>query len=78
MDWQQFDKQFWTLLALGIVFAFMNALPSLERRNLSLYAAHTLSLRRSVATSLAAALLLVLSASAIISNSFNPFIYFRF
>jgi alginate O-acetyltransferase complex protein AlgI len=78
MDWQQFDKQFWTLLGVGAVFAFMNALPSLERRNLGLYAAHTLSLRRSVAMSVVAALLLVLSASAIVSSSFNPFIYFRF
>lgn len=77
-DWQQFDAQFWTLLALGVVFAFMNALPGLERRNLSLYAAHPLSLRRSVAFGLVAAGLLVLSASSIVSNSFNPFIYFRF
>jgi alginate O-acetyltransferase complex protein AlgI len=78
MDWNQFDKQFWTLLVLGAFLAFMNVLPSLERRNLSLYAAHTLSLRRSAALSLVAALLLVLSASSLIGSSFNPFIYFRF
>jgi alginate O-acetyltransferase complex protein AlgI len=77
-DWQQFDAQFWALLALGLVFAFMNALPSLERRNLGLLAAHTLSVRRSVAVGLAAAVLLVLSASSVVGSSFNPFIYFRF
>ncbi|GAB3875152.1 MBOAT family O-acyltransferase [Hymenobacter segetis] len=77
-DWRFFDTQFWAMLALGAFFAFMNVAPFLERRNLSLYAAHTLSLRRSVALGFGAALLLVLSASYIISNSFNPFIYFRF
>ncbi|MGI4736487.1 MAG: hypothetical protein ACRYG7_15030 [Janthinobacterium lividum] len=77
-NWQQFGPQFWWLLGLGAVFAFMNVLPGLERRLLGLYAAHTLSLRRAVALGVAAALLLVLSASSIISSSFNPFIYFRF
>ena len=77
-DWQQFGAQFWTLLAIVLVCAFMNVVPALERRNLSLYAAHTLSLRRSVAYGLLATLLLVLSASSIVSSSFNPFIYFRF
>jgi alginate O-acetyltransferase complex protein AlgI len=77
-DWQQFDGQFWALLVLAAVFAFMNAVPALERRNLGLYAAHTLSLRRSVALSLAGVLLLVLSLGAIVGSSFNPFIYFRF
>jgi alginate O-acetyltransferase complex protein AlgI len=56
----------------------MNALPGLERRNLGLLAAHTLSVRRSVAVGLAAAVLLVLSASSVVGSSFNPFIYFRF
>jgi len=77
-NWAQFNNQFWALLALGAAFAFMNAWPALERRNLSLYAAHTLSLRRSLALSLGAGLLLVLSLGAIVGSSFNPFIYFRF
>jgi alginate O-acetyltransferase complex protein AlgI len=77
-NWQQFSPQFWWLLGLGAVFAFMNALPSLERRNLHLYAAHALSLRRALALGLGATLLLVLSASSLVSSSFNPFIYFRF
>ncbi|WP_206680738.1 MBOAT family O-acyltransferase [Hymenobacter polaris] len=77
-SWQQFDAQFWTLLALGALFAFMNVVPGLERRNLSLYAAHTLSWRRSVALAAVSAALLLVSTSSLVSSSFNPFIYFRF
>ncbi|WP_151086618.1 MBOAT family O-acyltransferase [Hymenobacter baengnokdamensis] len=78
MDWHQFGSQFWLLLALGAFFAFMNALPALERRNLNLYAAHTHSLRQSLVLTLGTALLFLLSASSIVGSSFNPFIYFRF
>ena len=78
MDWQQFDAYFWTMLAIGAVFAFMNALSGLEQRTLALYAAHTFSSRRALGISLAAAVMLVLSFSSIIGSSFNPFIYFRF
>ncbi|MGI4832552.1 MAG: MBOAT family O-acyltransferase [Janthinobacterium lividum] len=77
-SWGQLDGQFWAILTLGAIFSFMNVLPSLERRNLGLYAAHTLSLRRATGLGLAAALLLLLSASSLVSSSFNPFIYFRF
>lgn len=78
MHWGQFDRQFWGLLALSFVFAFMNVVPALERRTLSLYAAHNLGVRRSVAMGLVAAALLVLSAGSMVGSSFNPFIYFRF
>jgi alginate O-acetyltransferase complex protein AlgI len=78
MNWQQFDAYFWLMLAIGVVFAFMNALPGLERRNLTLYAAHSLSFQRAIGLSLAAAVMLLLSFSFIIGSSFNPFIYFRF
>jgi alginate O-acetyltransferase complex protein AlgI len=73
-----FDNGFWLVLGLGLVFAFMNAFPGLERRNLRLYAAHTLSLGRAVGLGAVAFLLLGLSAGAIVSSTFNPFIYFRF
>jgi alginate O-acetyltransferase complex protein AlgI len=78
MNWQQFDSYFWTILAIGAVFAFMNAVPGLERQNLTLYAAHSLSFRRALGISLAAAAMLLLSFSFIVGSSFNPFIYFRF
>jgi alginate O-acetyltransferase complex protein AlgI len=78
MRWEHFDRQFWGLLTLGGAFAFMNAVPAIEHRALSLYAAHTLTAQRSFAIGLAAALLLLLSAGSIVGSSFNPFIYFRF
>lgn len=77
-DWERFDGQFWALLVLAAGFAFMNAWPALERRSLGLYAAHALSLRRALALSVGATLLLMLSLGAIVGSSFNPFIYFRF
>jgi alginate O-acetyltransferase complex protein AlgI len=77
-NWQQFDRQFWILLGAGAVCAFMNATPALERRALSLYAAHQLSWPQTMAFCLATTLLLILSAGAIVGSSFNPFIYFRF
>jgi alginate O-acetyltransferase complex protein AlgI len=77
-NWQQFDRQFWILLGVGAVCAFMNAAPALEHRALSLYAAHQLSWRRTMAFGLATTLLLLLSAGTIVGSSFNPFIYFRF
>jgi alginate O-acetyltransferase complex protein AlgI len=78
MSSKSFDNWFWLVLGLGVVFAFMNVVPSLERRNLRLYAAHPLSLGRAVAVGIAVFLLLGFSAGAIVSSTFNPFIYFRF
>ena len=77
-EWYAFSNEFWMMLGLGTVFAFMNAVPALERRTLSLYFVHVLSARRALALSVATAGLLVLSAGAIMGSSFNPFIYFRF
>lgn len=78
MAYLSFTPNFWTLLVAGAFFAFMNAVPALERRNLSLYFAQHLSARRALGLSTVAALLLLLSAGAILSSTFNPFIYFRF
>ncbi|MFD1870921.1 MBOAT family O-acyltransferase [Hymenobacter bucti] len=72
------DNRFWLVLGLCACFAFMNAVGTLERRNLRLYAAHPLSLGRAVGLGIASVVLLVLSAGAIVSSTFNPFIYFRF
>ncbi|RZK15729.1 MAG: MBOAT family protein, partial [Hymenobacter sp.] len=73
-----FTASFWVILGLSFCFSFMNVVPTLERHNLSLYFAHPLSARRAVGLSVAAALLLLLSAGALLGSSFNPFIYFRF
>jgi len=73
-----FTTKFWSILVVSAVFAFMNAVPALERFNLSLYFVHPLSLRRALGLSTVAAVLLLLSAGAILGSTFNPFIYFRF
>jgi alginate O-acetyltransferase complex protein AlgI len=73
-----FSNEFWITLALAILFAFMAALPRVERLEVNMLFGEKLSLPRAASLTLATAVLLILSAGAIIGNSFNPFIYFRF
>ena len=73
-----FTPEFWTTLALATGFAFMAALPTVERRELRILAADHLTLPRALALSTATAVLLILSVSYVLSGTFNPFIYFRF
>jgi alginate O-acetyltransferase complex protein AlgI len=70
--------EFWATLLLAAGFSFMAALPRAERWEASLLFGEYLAPRRAVTLSLAAAVLLILSAGALLGNSFNPFIYFRF
>ena len=70
--------EFWTTLALATVFAFMAALPKVERWEIGMLSAESLSLRRATGLGIATALLWLISVSYVISSSFNPFIYFRF
>jgi alginate O-acetyltransferase complex protein AlgI len=74
----EFTPEFWTTLGLASAFAFLAALPQVERWELSWLTAEPLPLRRAVGLGLLTALLLLLSASYVVSSSFNPFIYFRF
>ena len=73
-----FSNEFWIIMALATLFSFMAALPRVERWEVSMLFAEKLALPRAVSLTLATAILLILSAGAIIGNSFNPFIYFRF
>lgn len=73
-----FTPEFWITLALAAVFAFMATVPRVERGQVRLLAAEHLTLPRALGLTLAALVLLVLSAGTIIGSSFNPFIYFRF
>ncbi|UOQ66017.1 hypothetical protein MUN86_21295 [Hymenobacter volaticus] len=73
-----FSNEFWITLAIAILFAFMAALPRVERWEVSMLFGEKLSLPRAASLTLATVALLILSAGAIIGNSFNPFIYFRF
>ncbi|WP_022825890.1 MBOAT family O-acyltransferase [Hymenobacter norwichensis] len=73
-----FNNEFWGILVLAALFSFMAALPRVERWEVSLLFGEKLSLSRATGLTLATAVLLILSAGAIIGSSFNPFIYFRF
>jgi len=73
-----FNHEFWFTLALAILIVFAAALPRVERWEVSMLFGEKLSLPRAVGLTLATAVLLFLSAGAIIGSSFNPFIYFRF
>jgi len=70
--------EFWTTLALAAGFAFMAAVPHIERWELGWLRAEDLSVRRAAGLTLATVLLLLLSVSYVVSSTFNPFIYFRF
>ncbi|WP_196955416.1 MBOAT family O-acyltransferase [Hymenobacter guriensis] len=80
-EWQElprFSTEFWYTLLLAAGFSFMAALPRVERWEVNVLLGEHLQPTRAVTISVAAALLLILSASAIVGSSFNPFIYFRF
>ncbi|TGD78511.1 MBOAT family O-acyltransferase [Hymenobacter wooponensis] len=72
------STEFWATLGVASVCAFLAALPRIERWELSWLAAEPLPLRRAVGLGLLTAVLLLLSASYVVSSTFNPFIYFRF
>jgi len=73
-----FSYEFWYTLLAAAGFAFMAALPPVERWEIAMLQGQRLSLGRAVGMALSLMVLLVLSAGAIVGNSFNPFIYFRF
>ncbi|AII51789.1 MBOAT family O-acyltransferase [Hymenobacter sp. APR13] len=73
-----FTTEFWAVLALAAGCSFVAALPRVERWQVGLLAGERLALPRAVGLSVATAVLLVLSAGALLGSSFNPFIYFRF
>lgn len=73
-----FSYEFWYTLLAAAGFAFMATLPPVERWEIAMLQGQRLSLGRAVGMALSLMVLLVLSAGAIVGNSFNPFIYFRF
>jgi alginate O-acetyltransferase complex protein AlgI len=72
------STEFWATLGMAGACAFLAALPPIERWELSWLVAEPMPLRRAVGLGLLTAVLLLLSASYVVSSSFNPFIYFRF
>ncbi len=72
------SSEFWGILGLAAVFSLAAAFPRVERWEVGMLFGENLALPRAVGLTLATVVLLVLSAGAIVGNSFNPFIYFRF
>ncbi len=72
-----FDPRFFTMLALGTLFAFFGGYRAVEAWQERVFAKEQTN--RTILAMVAAGLvLLVISASSITAQGFNPFIYFRF
>ncbi|MDD5506932.1 MAG: MBOAT family protein [Bacteroidales bacterium] len=72
-----FDKRFWTMLALGALFAFYGGFRAIEAWQVRVFSKQQND--RIILTMAAGGLLLlIICASSITSQGFNPFIYFRF
>jgi len=72
-----FDSRFYTMLALGALFAFYGGFKTIEAWQARVFAKEQKD-RVILAMAAAGLLLLIISASSITSQGFNPFIYFRF
>ncbi len=72
-----FDQRFWTMLALGALFAFYGGFRAIEAWQVRVFSKQQND--RIILTMAAGGLLLlIICASSITSQGFNPFIYFRF
>ncbi|SNC77232.1 alginate O-acetyltransferase complex protein AlgI [Hymenobacter gelipurpurascens] len=83
LDWPShslvgLSPEFWTTLGLAATLSFMAALPRVERWELGWLTAEPMPLRRAIGLGLLTVVLFLLSASYVVSSTFNPFIYFRF
>ena len=72
-----FDPRFWAMLVLGALFAFFGGFRTIEAWQVRIFGKEQND-RIILAMAAAGLLLLIISASSITSQGFNPFIYFRF
>jgi alginate O-acetyltransferase complex protein AlgI len=72
-----FDPRFWAMLVLGALFAFYGGFRAIEAWQVRVFAKEQKD-RIILAMAAVGLLLLIISASSITSQGFNPFIYFRF
>jgi hypothetical protein len=71
------DAQFYTMLALGMLFAFYGGFGKIEAWQVKIFAKEQRD-KVIMAMVAGAIILLVICAGSITSQGFNPFIYFRF
>lgn len=74
----RFGADFWTMLVLAAFICAIGSLPVLQRWANSWAQRETIGELSAILIGLLAVLLLILSASMVVSSGFNPFIYFRF
>lgn len=72
-----FDTRFWAMMVLGAVFAFYGGFRAIEAWQVRVFGKEHKD-RIILAMAAIGLLLLIISASSITSQGFNPFIYFRF
>ena len=72
-----FDARFWSMLVLGALFAFYGGFKAIEAWQVRVFAKEQTG-KVILAMVTGGLILLIISASSITSQGFNPFIYFRF
>ncbi|HNS17124.1 MAG TPA: MBOAT family protein [Bacteroidales bacterium] len=72
-----FDARFFAMLALGALFAFFGGFPAVEAWQVRVFGKEQKD-RAILVMAATGLVLLIISASSITSQGFNPFIYFRF
>jgi alginate O-acetyltransferase complex protein AlgI len=73
-----FSTDFWAMLALAAGVCIIGAIPALQRWQQRVVVREQISASGAVLLAIGSLLLLVLCASMVVADGFNPFIYFRF
>lgn len=78
--WQcpQFGTDFWAILAVAAIICGSGSIGRVQRWQEKFLLREEVGLRGAVLLSIASGMLLVLCASMVVADGFNPFIYFRF
>jgi alginate O-acetyltransferase complex protein AlgI len=73
-----FSNDFWAMLALATSICIIGALPAMQRLQQRFIVRESTTVAQALLLTVVSALLLVLCASMVVADGFNPFIYFRF
>jgi alginate O-acetyltransferase complex protein AlgI len=74
----RFPADFWAMLAFATAVCIMGALPKVQKWCDDAVVRERVSTAQAVIVAVVSAFLLVLCASMVVAEGFNPFIYFRF
>ncbi len=73
-----FSNDFWAMLGLATSICIIGALPAVQRLQQRFIVSERTTVAQALLLTVVSALLLVLCASMVVADGFNPFIYFRF